>query len=372
VVEILHGDSRQVLDTLPDNSIHACVTDPPYALASIVKRFGAADAAPARGNEAYKRISAGFMGQKWDTGEVAMDAGFWRQVLRVLRPGAHVVAFGGTRTYHRLACAIEDAGFEIRDQIGWLYGSGMPKSHNQKGNWQGWGTGLKPAWEPIVLARKPLTGTVAANLAAWQVGALHVAATTVPFAGAADEAESKTKNAHGKFGSGPMTNQVYGKFTKDRGDYDPEGRWPANVIHDGSDDVLASLGEPSRFFYCAKASRSDRNDGLDGFEEKPLLWSSGTQSPGTFQSDGTKNNHPTVKPTELMRYLCRLITPAGGTILDPFMGSGSTGRGAVLEGFDFIGVEQDAGYLETARARIAAAEARVRAPDVSEVLDAFA
>jgi site-specific DNA-methyltransferase (adenine-specific) len=354
------------------------------------------------------------MGQKWDTGEVAFNPAFWADVLRVLKPGGYVLAFGGTRTYHRLACAIEDGGFEIRDQIGWLYGSGFPKSHDAERGvavntcvlvgrhfagklpdeherladdhvcpmtpesepWDGWGTALKPAWEPIVMARKPLTGTVAANLAEWGAGAINIDDCRVGFAGEADEAEAKTKNQHAAFGSGPMTNQVFGKFTKDRDDYNPPGRWPANIIHDGSDEVLAAFphtisrkdvsvkrssaaeqngnkgaafgkesrpagtvmtsygdeGSAARFFYCAKASRSDRNDGL---------------------GEG-KSDHPTVKPTELMRYLCRLVTPPGGTILDPFMGSGSTGRGAVMEGFNFIGIEQDAHYTAIARARVSA------------------
>ncbi|AKR54356.1 Adenine-specific methyltransferase [Devosia sp. H5989] len=361
-VQIIHGDSRAALEFMPSNSIDSVVTDPPYALVSIGKRFGKDGAAPAKvgATGAYARASAGFMGKTWDTGETAFDPQFWADVLRVLKPGGHVLAFGGTRTYHRLACAIEDAGFEIRDQIGWLYGSGFPKSHNQSGEWEGWGTALKPAWEPIVVARKAIDGTVASNLALWGVGALNIDGCRVPFAGEDDEAESKTKNQHGAFGSGPMTNQIFGKFTKDRDDYNPPGRWPANVVHSGEPDVLEALGSPSRFFYCAKASRADRNHGLEGFEAKPLHWSSGDANPGSFQSANTdksaKNNHPTVKPTELMRYLTRLVTPPGGTVLDPFMGSGSTGRGAVMEGFSFIGCELDADYTAIARARIAAVQ----------------
>lgn len=368
-VELIEGDSREVLKEFADNSIDSCVTDPPYALVSISKRFGKDGAAPAKAGKtgAYARASAGFMGKTWDTGETAFDPEFWAEVLRVLKPGGHVLAFGGTRTYHRLACAIEDAGFEIRDQIGWLYGSGFPKSHNQSGEWEGWGTALKPAWEPIVVARKSLDGTVAGNLAAWGVGALNIDGCRVPFADEIDEAESKTKNQHAAFGSGPMTNQVFGKFTKDRDDYNPPGRWPANVLHDGAPDVLAALGDPSRFFYCAKASRADRNHGLEAFEAKPLHWSSGDANPGSFQSEGTdktaRNPHPTVKPTDLMRYLCRLVTPPGGTVLDPFMGSGSTGRGAVMEGFSFIGVEMDASYYDIADARIAAVEPKVEAAE---------
>lgn len=391
-VEIIHGDSRQVMSMLmTSNSIDSIVTDPPYALVSIQKRFGKPGSAPTK--DVYHRSAAGFMGKQWDTGETAFDPAFWSEALRVLKPGGHVVAFGGTRTYHRLACAIEDAGFEIRDQLGWVYGSGFPKSHNQDGNWEGWGTALKPAWEPIVLARKPLDGTVAGNLTKWGVGAINIDGCRVGFADAADERESKTKNQHADFGSGPMTNVVFGKFNKDRENYDPSGRWPANIVHDGSDEVLATFpstaparagkprsgkagagygmthtgaeyndagGSAARFFYCAKASRADRDDGLLGFDKKPLLWSAGTQNPGSFQSAGTdksaRNPHPTVKPTDLMRWLCRLITPPGGLVLDPFTGSGSTGRGAVLEGFRFVGVELTEEYVPIARARIAAVQ----------------
>lgn len=355
-VSLVHADCQSALEYMPDNSVHAVVTDPPYALESIRKRFGSSTATPAKAG-VYARGAAGFMGQSWDNGAVAFDPAFWREVRRVLRPGGYVLAFGSTRTYHRLAIAIEEGGFEIRDQIGWLYGSGFPKSHDQ-GN--GWGTALKPAWEPIVLARKPIDGTNAQNIARWGVGALNIEATRVEFVDPADEAESKSKNAHADFGSGPITNQIYGKYNRDRDNYDPEGRWPANVIHDGSEEVADALGSPARFFYSAKATRLDRDDGLEGFERKPLNWSSGNKNPGSFQRAGTdktaRNPHPTVKPTALMRYLCRMVTPPGGIVLDPFMGSGSTGRGAVMEGFSFIGIEQQADYMAIARARIAAVQ----------------
>jgi DNA methylase len=241
----------------------------------------------------------------------------------VLKPGGHMLAFSGTRTYHRMVCAIEDAGFEVRDQIGWTYGSGFPKSKNLDGEWQGWGTALKPAWEPIVVARKPLIGTVADNVLAHGTGALNIDGCRVP-----------------------------------TGD-----RWPANLIHDGSDEVVACFptapgqqcrartdgasqgnntfgalkhvtyepeprgdtGSAARFFYCAKASKSDR---------------------------GAENTHPTVKPTDLMRYLCRLVTPRGGVVLDHFMGSGSTGKAAVLEGFRFIGIDMMPEHVKIAEHRI--------------------
>jgi site-specific DNA-methyltransferase (adenine-specific) len=176
-VEIIHGDCRTALEFMPSNSIHSIVTDPPYALVSDQQalRQGRAAPTPRRRSDAHRASRRGFMGKTWDNGDTAFDPEFWVEALRVLKPGGHVLAFGGTRTYHRLACAIEDAGFEIRDQIGWLYGSGFPKSHNQDGEWEGWGTALKPAWEPIVVARKPLDGTNAQNLAAqWGVGALNI------------------------------------------------------------------------------------------------------------------------------------------------------------------------------------------------------
>lgn len=361
---LFHADCRDVLRSLADNSIDSVVTDPPYALVSIVKRFGKPGSAPAKGNDAYMRASAGFMSKTWDTGEVAFSEEFWAEVLRVLKPGGHVVAFSGTRTYHRMAVAIEDAGFEIRDQLGWVYGSGFPKSHNQHGDWEGWGTALKPAWEPIALARKPLCGTVAANLAEWGVGALNVDGCRV------DGWKPQVTQ-------GINSNATSFNVAKERrisGDSN-EGRWPANIVHDGSDEVLACFpdapgqqravadgqrtkvnvyGEPSdngkeyaprieldksaaRFFYCAKASRKDRDEGLTAAGAKRA------------------NTHPTVKPTALMQWLCRLVTPPGGTILDPFMGSGSTGKAALLEGFKFIGCEREDEYMPIAKARIAAA-----------------
>lgn len=354
---IHHGDSRDVLATMPDASVDSVVCDPPYALVSIVKRFGQPGAAPAKGNDAYARASAGFMGQSWDTGEVAFATEFWAQVLRVLKPGGHVVAFSGTRTYHRLAVAIEDSGFEIRDQLAWVYGSGFPKSHDvskaidkmygaerevvgfdpiaaarssavgtnafgdykgqtgevtapatpQAQQWEGWGTALKPAWEPIVLARKPLIGTVAANVLEHGTGAINVDGCRIP-------TEEKLSIGSGKLGYGS------GVDGSNRGEQNPLGRFPANILHDGD-----QFGENGRYFYSPKASKKDRGEG---------------------------NTHPTVKPTDLMAYLCRLVTPPGGVVLDPFMGSGSTGKGAHAEGFHFIGIEREENFFEIAAARL--------------------
>jgi site-specific DNA-methyltransferase (adenine-specific) len=339
VSEIIEGDSRHILATIAESSIDSVVTDPPYALVSITKRFGSEDAAPAKG-DVYARAAAGFMGKKWDTGETAFDPLFWREVLRVLKPGGHLLAFGGTRSYHRLACAVEDAGFEIRDQIGWLYGSGFPKSHNQ-GN--GWGTALKPAWEPIVMARKPLIGTVAANVLEHGTGAINIDGCRVgdergrwpanvthdgseEVLAAFPEAPGQLADASSS-SEGRKNQNVYGEMRRGRGD-EPS----ANSENEGSVGFKMKPGQrrldsgsAARFFYCAKASKSDREDG---------------------------NTHPTVKPTALMRYLCRLVTPPGGTVLDPFVGSGSTGKAASLEGFNFVGIEREAEYAAIARARL--------------------
>lgn len=364
---VVCGDSREVLRQLDSNSLDGCACDPPYALVSISKRFGAGNAAPAKvgASGAYARASAGFMGQQWDTGETAFDPGFWAEVLRVLKPGAHIVAFGGTRTYHRLVCAIEDAGFEIRDQLAWIYGSGFPKSHNQRGTWDGWGSALKPAFEPIVLARKPLDGTLAQNLRRWGVGALHIDACRVGIGdGGARAGEPSAGRRYDHQGS---TN--FAATPGPRGG-DARGRWPANVLHDGSDEVVVAFptapgqqarvtgdeptangfsgavaysgmlarvpsasprsdqgGSASRFFYCAKASKAERMG----------------------------SGHPTVKPIAVMRWLCRLIAPPGALILDPFAGSGTTGVAALAEGQRPFLIEREARFCADIDRRLRAA-----------------
>ena len=357
-MQILQGNNLDLLKTLPNNSVDSIVTDPPYGLS--------------------------FMNKKWDYDVPTVE--LWREVYRVLKHGGYLLSFGGTRTYHRMVVNIEDAGFEIRDQIMWLYGSGFPKSHNigkavdaltltgksnpkalrevrmgenykptgqvdyHKGRmfsseipndnteqninnkWEGWGTALKPANEPICLARKPLSEkSVAENVLKHGTGGINIDGCRV--------GDSLIKGQ--KAGAGFNNVKGFGKNTKIGDEIASEyigedviGRFPANVIHDGSYEVVTKFpnenGSTSRFFYCAKTSQSDRNDG---------------------------NNHPTVKPTELMSYLCRLITPPNGIVLDPFMGSGSTGKGAILEGFDFIGMELDPEYVEIAKSRITRAQA---------------
>lgn len=311
---------------MAESSCDAVVTDPPYGL--------------------------GFMGKGWDHGVPGIE--FWTESLRVAKPGAHLLAFGGTRTFHRLVCAIEDAGWEIRDRVLWLYGSGFPKSRNLHDEWEGWGTALKPAHEPIIVVRKPFKGTVTANVLIYGTGALNVDGCRV---GTDDTRGKSSQTALGVMNDdGWKPREVMAGSSC--------GRWPANVIHDGSEEVLAAFPHApgqqgdlknhsrdrvskgrygdmapahdaiarietdksaARFFYCTKASKSDRGEG---------------------------NTHPTVKPVKLMTYLCRLITPPNGVILDPFMGSGSTGVACVNENFSFVGIEKEVEYFRIAQQRI--------------------
>jgi site-specific DNA-methyltransferase (adenine-specific) len=357
------GNCLEVLKTLDAESVDAIVTDPPYGLA--------------------------FMGKKWDYDVPSTD--IWQECLRVLKPGGHLLAFAGTRTQHRMACRIEDAGFEIRDMIAWVYGSGFPKSHNLKDEWQGWGTALKPALEPITMARKPLTGTVAENVLTYGTGGLNIDASRVP--GELEGDPNRFANTNGgNFNTSLALENHKPPVVRS------EGRWPANLIHDGSDEVVrlfpqskstggqASVakgygefgggtrvienrdpgfgdsGSAARFFYCAKASKTEREAGLEGMESIHRVngnkWTdqdyrvTNGERPPTAESGPRTNHHPTVKPIDLMAYLCRLITPPSGTILDPFMGSGSTGVAALREGFKFIGIELNAEYAEIAQKRI--------------------
>lgn len=399
---IVNGDSRDVLAGMIERgeTVHSIVTDPPYGLVSVVKRFGKAGSAPAKSNGAtgvYKRASAGFMGQAWDGTGIEQDPAFWRLCYDILAPGGHLLAFGGTRTWHRIACAIEDAGFEVRDCFMWLYGTGFPKSHDvskdidrilgverkviaqvrikgggtehmnrtnagrhgyrpdgyQKGEnvldvtapgspeaaaLEGWGTALKPAWEPIFMFRKPLVGTVAANVLAHGTGALNIDRCRIEMQnGETNPSVSRRQGAVNHLSTRPAKEtEAEGKMASRQS---PEafrrarsgenlGRWPANVI--GSDDLPQDFW---RFFYTTKASKRDRNTDWQG---QPIQ---------------AENKHPTVKPTDLMRWLVRLVTPPGGTALDPFAGSGSTGKAARIEGFEFIGIEADPKFADIARQR---------------------
>ena len=371
-VTIYHGDCRDIIATLPDASVDSIVTDPPYELS--------------------------FMGKSWDGTGIAYNVDLWRDCLRVLKPGGHMLAFGGTRTYHRLACAIEDAGFEIRDSIQWIYGSGFPKSMNiskqidkaagverevigsykgasniGKGStnsyitkvsghstdkdittaatdaarqWEGWGTALKPAHEPIVLARKPLIGTVTHCVLNYGTGGINIDGTRI--------ATSDDRSRQ------PGTKSANTWDLSDRTDFSvshDSGRWPSNVLLDEHTAELLNEQVPdvARFFYCAKPSTAERDAGLHELDNHEL--------PGVLRGrvDGgignekptepRKNFHPTVKPIALMRYLCRLITPPGGTILEPFTGSGTTIAAAVFEGFNVIGCEMTDEYLPIIMAR---------------------
>ena len=344
---VLCGDSLDVLKTLPDNSVHAVVTDPPYGLGD-TSPAQVADCmlAWARG-ETWTPKGSGFMGKFWDAWVPPPE--LWREVLRVLKPGGHALVFAGSRTQDLMSLSLRLAGFEIRDTLQWLYGSGFPKSHNvskaldkQAGevddSWQGWGTALKPAYEPVIMARKSLKGTVVQNTLEHGCGGINVDACRVAWS----EGEEAGDTHAGS----------------------PAGRWPANVILDPEAGALldTQASEPvSRFFYCAKASRAEREAGLQGHETKTGAQLTGRQegSVGLSAYAGTRgaqpraNIHPTVKPINLMRYLVRLVTPSHGTVLDPFTGSGSTGCAAVLERVNFIGIERETEYARIARARIA-------------------
>ncbi len=422
-ITLYHGDSLIVLGDLDDCSIDSIVTDPPYEL--------------------------GFMGKSWDASGIAYNVDLWAECLRVLKPGGHLLAFGGTRTYHRMAVAIEDAGFEIRDSLHWVYGSGFPKSHNVSkaidkmagaerevvgtklgkpgysladngrtnevyGNlhdpeaecsitapatdaakeWEGWGTALKPAHEPIVLARKTLAGTVAANVLEHGTGALNIDGCRVG------------SNPGWSYPNGAGGNTFHGQERRTDPEASTAGRWPANIIfdeeagaeldaqsgirapghtprrrgnggistsgHAGQNDIVevfTNAGGASRFFYCPKASRAERNAGLDELPELPagVKNSSGR---GFSETDPHKpitaqNHHPTVKPIALMRWLVRLVTPPDGIVLDPFTGSGTTLAAATLEGVNAVGIELTDDYLPIIIGRCEHA-AEVRAETVDD------
>tara|TARA_Y100001937_G_scaffold128206_1_gene203008 strand:- start:8160 stop:9326 length:1167 start_codon:yes stop_codon:yes gene_type:complete len=377
---IIHGDCLEEMKKLIDDGlkVDAVVTDPPYHLTSITERFGKEGSAPAQhGTDgAFARASRGFMGKEWDGGDIAFRAETWALCFDLLKAGGHLLAFSGSRTYHRMAVAIEDAGFEIRDQIMWIYGSGFPKSLNigkaidkaagvkrevvgskigQAGysladnpskrqilrsldnpigecqitapatpeaqQWEGWGTALKPAHEPIVLARKPISEkSIADNVVKHGTGALNIDGCRI-------EPDDNAKIRFRQVGSNGVADVLTRATTTTL--YDPtSGRYPANVIHDGLQEEWA------RYFYCPKTSTAEREESV------------------TQNGHDRNNTHPTVKPVELMRYLCRLVTPKGGTVLDPFMGSGSTGLAAKTEGMEFIGIEREQEYFDIATDRI--------------------
>jgi site-specific DNA-methyltransferase (adenine-specific) len=351
------GDCLDVLAQLAEHSVDSCVTDPPYHLTSIVKRFGAENAAPAKVGKtgAYSRASAGFMGKQWDGGDVAFRPETWVAVFRVLKPGGHLIAFSGTRTYHRMASAIEDAGFEIRDQIGWAYGSGFPKSHNIG---DGWGTALKPAWEPVVLARKPLIGTVAANVQEHGTGAINIDGCRVDMAGEVVTTGQGTSDSIYGGGKGLRPAEMgTQQFRSHSG-----GRWPANLIHDGSAEVIEAFPESAGQQGDLVGHRRDRNSkGIYGdlpvARDAIARGDSGSAARFFYTAkadadDRIGSKHPTVKPVDLMQWLVRLVTPAGGLVLDPFAGTGTTGEAAFREGMRAVLIEREAEYQDDIRRRM--------------------
>jgi site-specific DNA-methyltransferase (adenine-specific) len=513
---VINGNNIDILKTYPDNYFDAVVTDPPYGLG---KEPNAAELMKDWIEHGYHEVSgSGFMGKEWDA--FVPQPVFWKEVFRVLKHGGHVLSFFGTRTYDWGVMSMRFAGFEVRDCIQWLYGSGFPKSHNigkaidkmqgaereiigtkERGSveeakergvgflsdpanrnntkqfgygtelitapsteaakqWEGWGSALKPANEPIVLARKPLEKglSIAENILKWGVGGINIDATRIGFKDEADYKESTQKNQHADFGTKPLTNNnVYGDYSMVQPkNYQPEGRFPANIIFthhpececkgtkkikpsngsgkasekgggfskgmfgDGTSDNIgggftdaegkeevenwdchedcpirildeqsgilksgkligeyngfgnngiygksglsnrnyeSDSGGASRFFYVAKASKSERNKGLEGFDTKQTIGGGGTYNEeagakyGSIKAEG-KNFHPTVKPIKLMQYLVKMITPPNGIVLDPFCGSGTTGIACKLEGFEFVGMEQDPEYCKIAEGRI--------------------
>jgi len=367
-VDLYLGDCLHTLRKLTDCSVDSIVTDPPYGLskqqdmAEVLRHWLAGDD--------YTHNGGGFMGKSWDS--FVPGPSIWRECLRVLKPGGHLLAFAGTRTMDLMGLSLRLAGFELRDSIGyahddedsdgspllaWVYGSGFPKSlnvHKATGDDRhaGLGTALKPAWEPILIARKPLIGTVAENVQNFGTGAINVDGCRV---------EGRERTNYGLANSARSAGNTYGK-PSESADFDAsKGRWPANLVHDGSEAATEGLGHASRFFYCAKASKRDRDEGCENMPSTSAAdmvgrdeGSDGMNSPrsGAGRASGARNFHPTVKPTELMRWLVRLVTPPSGVVLDPFTGSGSTGKAAVMEGFNFIGCELSGDYMRIAVARI--------------------
>lgn len=418
--KIIHGDCLEKLKELEENSVDSIVTDPPYHLVSIVKRFGKENSAPAKfGTDgAFSRASKGFMGKDWDGVNeegigIAQKVELWKECLRVLKPGGHLLAFSGTRTYHRMASAIEDAGFEVRDMIEWIYGSGFPKSlnigkavdkllgndreeyidedfikRNPKDNsdgvfesglkdgidgakrtkgtseWEGWGTALKPAHEPICMARKPLAEkTVAENCLKWGTGGINI-----------DESRVEAQIGD-KFGGGGLNSPVNGfmgntdnTYKKGTGFRDDThlGRFPANLIHDNSEEVRECFPESKSggAINAPKTSKgiwgnADQTE-WEGFNDsgnasrffKSIIYQAKSSKSERTNGGAITNSHPTIKPIALMEYLIKMVTKPGGIVLDPFAGSGSTLVAAKQNGYQYIGIEMTEEYIPIINARL--------------------
>lgn len=343
-MKLINGDSMEVLKDLEDNSIDSVVSDPPYGLSQIsTQKFNECMIKWCTDDRSFIPSSKGFMGKSWDS--FVPPPSLWDEVYRVLKPGGHALIFAGSRTQDLMGLSLRLAGFELRDCVQWIYGSGFPKSldinkaikTDDAKEWEGWGTALKPAYEPALLVRKPIEGSVAQNVLKYGVGGINVDGGRIETDdNTLRKGEVREPNKEHLFAMGGL------EFS---GGHDL-GRWPSNIIFKEDSNTQ----EWARYFYCAKASREERDKGLDRFEE----FNSGVGAlvDGGRAKTKKRNIHPTVKPIDLMRYLCRLITPAGGTVLEPFMGSGTTGIGAIKEGFNFIGIEREKEYFEIAEARI--------------------
>jgi DNA modification methylase len=411
-MKLLLGDCLEVLREMPDNSVDAIVTDPPYGLGKEPDALKMLTDWIETGHHEVK--GRGFMGKEWDA--FVPQPRVWHECLRVLKPGGHLLAFAGTRTQDLMTLGLRLAGFEIRDMVAWVYGSGFPKSldvskaldkmagaerevigfdekkasqqtravgtaayGDYAGNagditapatdaakqWDGWGTALKPALEPITLARKPLEGTVASNVLKWHTGALNIDGCRVAVPAADKKNYDANMACHERYADGREKLGGYeGGWNADPAAVKNTGaRWPANLIHDGSDEVLAGFPDSKGQIAASRSDGADKTNEIYGkMKHNPEVMQPrgdvGSAARFFYQAKTSKkdrgdtNNHPTVKPTDLMRYLCRLTTPRGGTILDPYMGSGSTGKAAAIEGFDFIGIERDPDYFKIAEARI--------------------
>ncbi len=337
---LYQGDCLEWMRQLPDACVDAIVTDPPYGL--------------------------GFMGEGWDRG--VPGEVYWGEALRVCKPGAHLLSFGGTRTYHRLTCAIEDAGWEVRDSLHWVYTQGMPKSVSIKQR-PGWGSGLKPAHEPVVLCRKPFKGTIASIVKKYGTGALNIDECRVPHASEEDFQQHNSsvqslKRKGGLRGSWKNCSDLSGANDARR-----EGRWPPNLLLDRR--VAGVLGENVSkvfpLFYCPKPSVAEKEFGLDRLEVKDFGFSEGARghiARGESDAAATgwnkivrrRNTHPTVKPLRLLRWLVTLVTPPGGVVIDPFLGSGTTAVAAVELGLRWGGAEVNPEYWSIIEARVAAVE----------------